>query len=69
MHLAYIDPGSGALVWQLTVAALMGALFYLSKVRTWIWKGLTSLFSSGKIREGRRVPDPRLRTVCKNMLC
>jgi hypothetical protein len=48
MHLAYIDPGSGALVWQLTVAALMGALFYLSKVRTWIWKGLTSLFRSGK---------------------
>jgi hypothetical protein len=44
MILAYIDPGSGALAWQLTVAALMGFLFYLSKIRSVLVKGFRSLF-------------------------
>lgn len=37
--LAYADPGSGALIWQMIVASMVGALFYfrkfLSKLRTW----------------------------------
>ena len=47
MTLAYIDPGSGALVWQILVAAIMGFLFYLGKVRAFIWRGITSLFRIG----------------------
>lgn len=31
--LAYIDPGSGLLVWQLLLGAMLGTLFYLKKVR------------------------------------
>jgi hypothetical protein len=31
MFLAYIDPGSGALVWQLAIAGLMGFVFYSEK--------------------------------------
>jgi len=30
---AYIDPGSGLLVWQMVGAAFIGALFYLKKTR------------------------------------
>ncbi len=28
---AYTDPGSGALLWQVLVAGLVGALFYIRK--------------------------------------
>lgn len=33
VYLAYIDPGSGALLWQMITAAVVGALFYIKKVR------------------------------------
>jgi hypothetical protein len=37
MHLlAYIDPGSGALIWQSIIGACVGALFYLKKTRQWV---------------------------------
>lgn len=31
--LAYVDPGSGMLAWQLIVAGFVGLLFYFKKVR------------------------------------
>jgi hypothetical protein len=34
--LAYIDPGLGALIWQVIVSAFVGLLFYLRKSRRWI---------------------------------
>jgi len=34
----YVDPGSGLLVWQMIVAAMVGALFYLKKVRVFVGK-------------------------------
>ncbi len=33
---AYVDPGAGTLVWQMVVAGLVGGLFYLRKVTTWL---------------------------------
>ena len=33
---AYIDPGLGALVWQSLVAAFVGLLFYIRKIRNGI---------------------------------
>ena len=33
---AYIDPGTGALIWQMIVSAFVGLLFYLKKTRDWI---------------------------------
>ena len=34
----YVDPGSGLLVWQMIVAAMIGALFYLKKFRALVVK-------------------------------
>ncbi|HEV2391970.1 MAG TPA: hypothetical protein VG146_06360 [Verrucomicrobiae bacterium] len=34
--LAYVDPGSGLLIWQAIIAAFLGLLFYLKKSRDWI---------------------------------
>ncbi len=31
----YTDPGSGALMWQLVVGALVGATFYFRKLVSW----------------------------------
>ena len=32
---AYIDPGSGALVWQLLLAGAVGCLFYIKRIYFW----------------------------------
>ena len=32
---AYIDPGSGTMLWQLGAAALFGALFQIKRVAGW----------------------------------
>ena len=32
---AYTDPGSGALIWQMVVAGLVGVGFYFRKITTW----------------------------------
>lgn len=42
---AYIDPGSGALIWQMLVAASFGCLFYFKKIRTVIKNTVKSLIS------------------------
>jgi len=36
--LAYVDPGSGQLILQMIVAACVGALFYLKRVRVFLRK-------------------------------
>ncbi|HXI40201.1 MAG TPA: hypothetical protein VNH18_00085 [Bryobacteraceae bacterium] len=33
---AYTDPGSGALIWQMLVAGLVGAAFYVRKFTSWL---------------------------------
>ena len=33
---AYVDPGSGALIWQMAAAALIGSLFYVRRVVGWV---------------------------------
>jgi hypothetical protein len=33
---AYVDPGSGALVWQMAAAALFGSLFRIRRIVTWV---------------------------------
>jgi hypothetical protein len=32
----YIDPGTGAALWQLLAAAALGGLFYFRKIKAWI---------------------------------
>jgi len=34
--LAYVDPGLGALVWQIILSACVGMFFYVQKSRRWI---------------------------------
>jgi Domain of unknown function (DUF4118) len=33
---AYVDPGSGAMLWQVAAAAVIGSLFYVRRVLTWV---------------------------------
>jgi hypothetical protein len=42
--LAYVDPGSGLLVWQLIAASVVGCLFYVKKVRQLLYRWLTKPF-------------------------
>jgi hypothetical protein len=44
---AYIDPGSGALLLQMCVAAVVGALVYVKKTRDFIWQKLCRLLGFG----------------------
>ena len=32
---AYTDPGSGALIWQMMVAGLVGVSFYFRRITAW----------------------------------
>jgi len=34
--LAYVDPGTGLLMWQAIVAAFVGTFFYVKKTRDWV---------------------------------
>jgi hypothetical protein len=36
--LAYVDPGSGAMLWQLAAAGILGSLFYVRRVTAWLRK-------------------------------
>lgn len=40
----YVDPGSGLLVWQMILAAMVGTLFYLKKFRALVGKLGRKLF-------------------------
>jgi hypothetical protein len=35
---AYVDPGAGAMIWQMAAAAVVGSLFYVRQVVSWIRK-------------------------------
>lgn len=37
---AYVDPGSGAMLWQIAAASLIGGLFYVRRVVRWIRESL-----------------------------
>lgn len=45
--LAYIDPGTGLLIWQSIVAAFVGAVFYFKKTRDWLLGRIRRLFRRG----------------------
>ena len=51
---AYIDPGSGALIWQMLIAAFFGGMFYfrrgIGQIKSWF---------GVKPKEPEQVPAPR----------
>ncbi len=52
MVLAYIDPGSGALVWQAIVAGLVGVSYYFRKY-------VGRLFGKRSTHDSPPTEDPR----------
>lgn len=44
LTLAYIDPGSGLLVWQMIAAAVVGCFFYVKKIRNALYRLVTRPF-------------------------
>ncbi len=40
---AYVDPGTGAMLWQIVAAALLGSLFYVKRALAWVKR----LFGAG----------------------
>ncbi len=56
MHMfAYVDPGAGALVWQFVVAAIVGAMFYVRRMRTAVGALLRKAVRFGRIS---KLPEP-----------
>jgi hypothetical protein len=47
---AYVDPGSGAMLWQILAATFLGMLFYIRKIITAISRAFST--SSKPINEG-----------------
>ena len=33
---AYVDPGTGAMVWQMAGATMIGSMFYVRRIAIWI---------------------------------
>jgi hypothetical protein len=52
MVLMYIDPGSGALIWQLILSSLFGVAFYYRRIITWV--------TARAFQRGRRKSDEPL---------
>jgi hypothetical protein len=43
---AYVDPGSGAMLWQAFAALLLGLMFYIRRIRTWFGRLFNSTVRS-----------------------
>ena len=35
MATAYVDPGSGAMIWQIGAAAVLGSMLYVRRITAW----------------------------------
>jgi hypothetical protein len=51
---AYVDPGSGALIWQIAAATVVGSLFYVRRVVVWVKArlGLSPSPAAGEAKAG-----------------
>lgn len=58
MFLAYIDPGSGLLLWQGIVAAFVGLIFYLKQTRKWIARQFRRLMGRADKVESAELKTP-----------
>ena len=45
---AYIDPGSGTLLWQFALAAFFGSLFFVRRAGLWVKTTLKSFWTKIK---------------------
>ena len=65
MILAYVDPGIGALLWQTSIAAFVGFLFYLKKTRRWIVGVFRKMFGRGQKPPGVSIEIPPAKVEAK----
>ena len=42
---AYVDPGSGAMLWQMAAASVIGSMFYVRRIAGWV-RGLIGVRST-----------------------
>jgi hypothetical protein len=54
MAAAYVDPGSGAVIWQLAAATVLGSLFQVRRIARWIRARLTR---TGATTETTSMPE------------
>lgn len=47
---AYIDPGSGTLLWQLLLAGMFGAIFWIHRLRLWLKSVVTWIATRLKLK-------------------
>ena len=60
MHVfAYVDPGAGALVWQSIIAAFVGAMFYVKRMRNMIGAFFRKAFGGSQIEKPAQ-PSPKI---------
>jgi hypothetical protein len=58
MHiLSYIEPGTGALIWQSIVGIFVGLVFYLRQTRRWLGRLV------GRMMKGSAKPEERSATI------
>ncbi|MCZ7637949.1 MAG: hypothetical protein M5U12_19065 [Verrucomicrobia bacterium] len=55
---AYIDPGSGLLIWQAVVAFFVGLVFYLKQTREWLFGLFRRLFRGKSHSDAAAKPGP-----------
>lgn len=53
----YTDPGSGALIWQMLLAASFGAVFYFRKLLSWLGVGKRNRREDNKKKDEKIVAD------------
>ncbi|HWB86218.1 MAG TPA: hypothetical protein VG675_18890 [Bryobacteraceae bacterium] len=60
---AYADPGTGAMLWQLTAAAMIGTLFYVRRFVNWTKKQWESWFPGKKSSDDSNPVDSNSSTA------
>lgn len=55
--IAYVDPGSGALIWQMLAAAAVGVVFYFRSFFRGIGRFFMRLIGKGKEPEATAAPQ------------
>lgn len=55
---AYVDPGSGAMIWQVLAAGFLGVLFYLRKSMGFIQRAVRIFFRPAPDRNSYPVHNP-----------
>ena len=59
---AYVDPGSGTMLWQMAAAAVIGSLFYVRRGFTWVRERLglkTGTAGTAPAKGSRQAETPR----------